>query len=425
MYKSSVYEFLLILLYRGIVDAIYALHIATNYAYAGFVLDVDILRATYSYLLLVICFYFLKTNTNQTFNPILYVIFLILIIPIQTYYAYSGQNTQYFTAMMMFYLLCIGFSNFKIRFDALTLEYGKSFCLSLLVLSVIYMLFSFGVRHGGLLNFNLDLLKVYEFRESSSAIYYTGVNAYLYNWIPKIVVPFLIGYSIYSRQYFFTLVLVAVQVVFFGLTSHKIILFIPVLILFFYWISSTRFNSIYIAISAVISMSLIFVMANFSDDLLLSSLVFRRALFVPAFLDFTYYEFFSNNQLVLLSNSIFSKVIAYPYTMQVSHVIGGALGQEGMWANTGVLATSFMHFGYPGILIFSLMTGLLMSFIDELAKKVQTWIAQTILAVPTINLFVSSDFFTTLLTHGLLLSILILWLMSSTDRQAQADIQSG
>lgn len=420
MYKLTIYEFLLILLYRGVVDAIYAFHTVKNYAYAGFVLDVDMLRATYSYLLLVVCFYFLKTNTNQTFNPILYVIFLILIIPLQTYYAYSGQNTQYFTAMMVFYILSIGFSNFKIEFNALVLEHGKSLCLALLILSVIYMLLSFAVRHGSLLSFNLDLLKVYEFRESSSTVYYAGVNAYLYNWIPKIVMPFLMGYSVYSRQYLFTLLLVAMQIVFFGLTSHKIILFIPALILFFYWISSTRFNSIYIAMSALAGISLIFAMASFSDDLLLSSLVFRRTLFVPAFLDFTYYEFFSNNQLVLLSNSIFSKIIAYPYTMQVGHVIGSFLGQENMWANTGILATSFMHFGYPGILIFSLMTGLLMSFIDELAKKVQTWIAQTILAVPTINLFVGSDFFTTLLTHGLLLSILILWLMSSTDKQLDA-----
>jgi hypothetical protein len=122
-----------------------------------------------------------------------------------------------------------------------------------------------------------------------------------------------------------------------------------------------------------------------------------------------------------MSNSVFSFFIDYPYNSQPPFVIGAYLGFPEQAANTGFLATSFMHFGYVGMILFSVIVGAILRTIDSLAltSNLPIWFVLSLVVVPFFALQNSADLGTALLTHGLVLSLVILWLFSS-DRSRHA-----
>jgi len=153
------------------------------------------------------------------------------------------------------------------------------------------------------------------------------------------------------------------------------------------------------------------------DDIWLGSLFIRRVFFVPPFLTFTYYEFFTLNEFVFWSSSITSLFIDYPYELDPAKEIGVYMGAEGVHANASFLATGYMHAGIPGIIFYGIFVGLLFRLIDSLSVKgVPPWVGVASIIIPMQSLITSADLPTALLTHGVGLSIIILFLLRSAGR---------
>jgi hypothetical protein len=79
-----------------------------------------------------------------------------------------------------------------------------------------------------------------------------------------------------------------------------------------------------------------------------------------------------------------------------------------------------MHAGLTGMLVYGATVGFILSVIDGYSSKglsVNGILA--LLIVPFYNLFTSADLTTSLLTHGLAFSIVMLSLLSSTGRTAR------
>ncbi len=151
-------------------------------------------------------------------------------------------------------------------------------------------------------------------------------------------------------------------------------------------------------------------LAQFFDFTMIGSLILRRLLFVPAHLNFTYLEYFSQNEFVYWSNSMMKNIVNYPYDLQPTQVIGSYLGYENMAANTGFVASGFMHAGYLGVILYTLILIFLLNIINNLSRGVSQFLVLSIIYVALHAAFISSDLLTALLTHGLLVSIFVLWL---------------
>jgi hypothetical protein len=115
-----------------------------------------------------------------------------------------------------------------------------------------------------------------------------------------------------------------------------------------------------------------------------------------------------------MSNSVLGGIINYPFDIPIPNVISQYLyGQDQTWVNTGFFATSYMHFGFIGIILFSIIVGFVFKLIDSIVKnRIPLWLGIAVMIVP-INSLVSADLPTALLTHGIGLGILFLWLISS------------
>ncbi|HCA41342.1 MAG TPA: hypothetical protein DEP01_07605 [Aminobacterium sp.] len=267
----------------------------------------------------------------------------------------------------------------------------------------------------GLHFFNLNLSKVYEFRRASAQTVAQGFFAYLNNWVFKVFNMFLLTWALYKNKKIFIIISLLLQVFFFAISAHKSVLFSPILILLIRYISSKKqlpvlFPFFYLTgIGCSLNIFLLF------NNIWPLSLIVRRALFVPAFLNFKYYLFFQNNPLIYFSNSVFIKrLIHYPYDIPVPLLISEFIGHNPeSWANTGFLGAGYAQLSYLGIIVYSVLIGFILRIVNNSTKTYPFWVGSSLIAIPIFSVFTSSDLTTGLLTHGLALGIFLLWLIKT------------
>jgi hypothetical protein len=134
---------------------------------------------------------------------------------------------------------------------------------------------------------------------------------------------------------------------------------------------------------------------------------------LPGLISGYFYEFFSINPKAYLGHSIFSSFINYPYSSTPPIVVG-----EHYWgqsiitanANANIWADGYANFGYIGMVLFSILLGFILWIYDSISSKINFKIAVLMLCIPAFSLS-NSALLTTILTHGIGLTILLLYLM--------------
>lgn len=283
-----------------------------------------------------------------------------------------------------------------------------------LIVSLLYIGAILAMGGGRYLNF--DLSRVYDLRADAAGIL-PSVFDYLSPLVSKVVVPTALVLSILYRRYFAALVFACCSVLIFGLTAHKSPLFYPLLVLGVYAASSRKQLALLLglAVVAVLGLSLAdFWMARQVDDETFGwtgKLVMRRVFFLPAQLNFMYYDFFSRNDWVWFSNSKLTLGLAdYPYDLSVTHLIGREyFDSESMGANTGWFGSGYMQAGFAGILLYAAVIAAVFRYVDECAQRSGAQALMTAaVIVPVFAMLTSSDLLTAFFTHGLYLNLLVL-----------------
>ncbi|NLC39240.1 MAG: hypothetical protein GX779_08200, partial [Clostridia bacterium] len=307
-----------------------------------------------------------------------------------------------------------------------SLKEGRSMGIGLLLAAVILVAASM-IAKGGLSHFNLDLSRVYEHRRDVGVLIGTGFWGYLNNWAFKVINPALMGWAFWRKKMSLVLAFTGLQVVFFGISSHKAVLFYPAAILAVYLFAERR-RGLHLMTWGLIGV----VLASSACSVLfdyhwLSSLFIRRGFLLPAQLNFVYHELFSQMGHVFMSNSVLAWLFDYPFHVKPVLLVSEYLyGHHDTWANNGFLATGYMHFGYAGMIIFSIIVGMLLWLADILVRKrIPVWLGISILIVPFYSLFVSADLTTALLTHGILPGMFILFIIGKKPVFAGKEMRQG
>ena len=106
-------------------------------------------------------------------------------------------------------------------------------------------------------------------------------------------------------------------------------------------------------------------------------------------------------------------MVDYPYDLPTANIIGEfAYNSYENYANTGWIGSGFMHFHYIGLLIYTLIISIIMSTLDILSNQIGIRSVIALTFIPTITMFTSSDLPTTLITHGLVISVIIVMCIS-------------
>lgn len=85
-----------------------------------------------------------------------------------------------------------------------------------------------------------------------------------------------------------------------------------------------------------------------------------------------------------------------------------------MDAVTGVVGDAYMNFGFIGLALYSILLTIALKLVDTCSRRVDFRVGVSAIAIPAIVL-TNSGLLTALLTHGLLLALLLLYLLPKRD----------
>lgn len=399
------------ILFKILLGYSYVNFVSPVFLYAGMSYEFSLVKYTESWLIFFFFLYFSPALLTKPSDYLITFLNFSYLAPLLVFYSHADANRVHlYYVLLSMTLIHIFKSGRLIKFPFV--KQGKLVAYSILVFG-ISLVSGWMVLSGGLVFFNLDLTRVYEYRSDVGDVINDGVMGYLNVWATKVFGPVLLAIFLWRKYYILSIMVFLLYVFWFGVSSHKSVLFYPFMVTFIWmWFRHTRALSLIpigmlVVLLVSISSFLIF------DQIFVSSMLIRRAFFVPAHLTFVYFEFFSQNEFVYWSNSILSGFFEYNYNLSTAHLIGDYLGTEAA-ANNSFLATGYMHAGLFGVILYGILGGLIFRTFDSLAQDgVPPWFAVCCLIVPSYSFLISSDLPTALLTHGIGMSIVILFLLRS------------
>lgn len=411
--KSQLQMALAVVIFKLVLDISYWLAVSPVYAYSGFTVEPGAGRIVESYLLAIVLGLLLPPNMQRVSQFLVWMLGVSALVPMLSYYSLHSGSRQYLYAAALSFLLvriCITAPPLKVK----ALRRASRAFIWVMVIADFFVALSM-LGRGGLSHFNLDFSQVYVHRREVEALIGTGMFAYLNTWAFKVINPALIAWALWRRRNLALVILLGLQVVYFGVSSHKSVLFSPLLIAAVYFVGTRGVShtvltwclSLAVAVSSFWTVQLGWIWPL--------SLFVRRLFFVPAQLNFAYYELFSSIGHVNLSNGMLGAWLRYPFSYPPQALVSSYVwGHYNTWANTGFLGTSYMHLGYVGMFLFSGVVGGLFLAVDSLVRNgVPAWLGLSVVVVPFHSLILSSDLSTALLTHGLLLALAVLYALSS------------
>lgn len=390
-YFVTLLSFIFICLDLSYVDVI-----EPYFNYMGFKQkNISLLIQSCCYLLSIILSFLVFKLSKQILDRV-FLLFILLFLTFPSIILFkNGGSTLNIVISQVLFILFIGcLISFDIKFRLPRLKIkgvnsGNILLFTVLIGSTPFLLtYKFNVDFQ-----NLLLENIYETRAAQKE----GSNiltAYLYSPMSKIVIPFGLIYFIDTKKRTPLLIFVILGIYFFLVGAHKAVLFGNLFCVMLYYFNSNYFIDyfLYLILGVIlIGASLYF----FSGNIFFSSLIIRRAFFLPALLDTFYFEFFKDIKM-MYSHSFLEGLITNKLGNSSPAIIVGEKYLNGANANNGLISDGYLNFGYVGIALNFLIVGVFYVFIRSLKLK------PIYIGVPFLFFFniLSSAPLTVLLTHG-------------------------
>ncbi|MDA9908467.1 hypothetical protein N9C86_00800 [Schleiferiaceae bacterium] len=354
------------------------------------------------------------------------VLFLFTIAPIVVFFRFnpSASTGGLFLYLYQFIVIIVGLSlKGKVLKNHKPIYVNKSLVNGVLIM-LILIPFSILVLEGGLSNWNINPELVYDYRNSNSnKVVLTGFLAYLTMWSLVIFANYLIVYYFISKQYNRVLILVLFYFLWYGMTGHKSFLMYPVFSIFVFFILKHKEPSYFLLRNLSLFIGVAYIVDNIFFPLpFLTSTFTRRLLFIPANTAFAYYDYFGQQGFLYWSNSFLKSFIDYEHSVSPALLIGKYMGDSTMVANNSFLSTGYMHFGFLGATIYSVMFVFLIKSLPGINRTKASIAKVAIISLPIFQLITSSDFLTTLLTHGLAIGLFVIMITKAPSYEDSCNI---
>lgn len=351
-------------------------------------------------------------NPSDLYNWLYY---CFLLIPSAVLSACQGSNRYHLLLMFLALWLLILFRRVfepvvcrqvvfnRVNFMILPYQSVAIFITIILIFLVIYV--------HGVFNFNFDL--VYDFRFEITNNMPVALK-YLMPLASGALVGYFAAQSLHRGEFLGILFIVVMGVLFFGFSSHKSMLFNPLVAISGYILLKMQRPHLLImlglSILAIVSLAL-----PEDKNAMLGNLFINRTVFIPSQINFTYFDFFSAHPFMLWAESKVSMgLVATDLPMPVMYYIGELMtGNAAISANTGWVANAYMNAGIMGIVICASMIGFMFSAIDFWAKVYGKQLVGAAFLVPVITLMLSADLLIVLLTSGLFVLLMIFHLTTT------------
>lgn len=396
--KQGLFLFL-VLLYRGGLDAIYRCSIVPFWDYQNFTYTPVAWQVFYSWLFLLFyslgIYSFVNKSQNVTANVAL-LFFFIRLIPFTSLIACKEQSADFiFWESLYWILLLLFFKCFKpVKIPNMGNSDVWIYVLTLILMLTVIFISGYYTHF----RLNFSLMNVYELRGEAREF---GVPLPLnYLWPAATnILPILLIYYLQKGKRWVVCFIIFVIFLNFSITGSKSVLFKLLFCLFLYFFMKR--NVLKLLPWLFLLLCAASLLENWLVDTnLISAMIIRRVLYIPVLLDSLYYDFLTQE------NSLF-------YTQgkdAVQFLIGEEyFGKAEMRANNGAFSDAFMNLKEWGCIIYPFLYAMFFKCCENAFRGINEQIVffASLLIVTTLG---SSEFTTALLTHGVFLLCLTLYL---------------
>lgn len=278
-----------------------------------------------------------------------------------------------------------------------------------LVLTLLYVAIAHSSMH--FVNIFTQSADMYAYREQNSEVESLGGIAYVQGWLFGAFYPFLlVSYLKMKRRKMALLPLIGYFLLF-AVDMQKMTFLMPFALIFMYYIISLNEEKIcnYLhSFMMVCILLLSLVLYIFQDDEIvfaIAAIVLLRTVCVAGWLTQFYIHFFNENPYTYYSHINIVNYIteSYPYTEPLGKVV--AYGSQNANANF-FLTDGVAACGLVGIVMIGLFFATILMFINSISARYKKS-DMFIMFMPTIAYFLNASIFTTLLSSGLFILIIL------------------
>lgn len=414
--KNRIIWIVSIVFYRIVLDVSYINFVSLDIWHDGFVFKFDWVRLAESLVACALMCAITSSRYNNKGDYFSLWLLMIVFMPLTSFYAYSKVDVLWFWMLIAQYLIfnlsLNTFVKYPLKFklcigDASNYKY---YITTLLVAMLFVVYYVEGLTNG--MVFSLSPKIVYARRAYVAEHLHMGVLSYVESWVVKVFLIYIMLDGLECKRYWQALCAWAVSILLFAILAHKAYLIVPnaALVLYFCWPKIKENYSIVPQIMGVLALATFVSFAVFNIHIY-ESIYIRRLLFIPAKLNFLYYDFFSTKPSLFFSNGFMSSIIDYPLEKAYPYVIGEfyQIGGKDAAANNGFLATGYMQLGWLGVVLYPTIAAGLAAIVVKLSERSSKFIV-SVSFYPFMILFTSSDLPTAILTHGIGVLLLLLWM---------------
>lgn len=285
------------------------------------------------------------------------------------------------------------------------------FLLMLCALNLIGIIWISGFKY-----LNFDVLKVYDFREDARRAL-PGFFGYLYAFSVKAALPIAFVLAARNGARLHIALVVFFSIMFFALTANRAPLFQILLIGGVYWMLGRKNSEsyflagmIFLVLMGVLSFGL-----SPGSPPTLGTFVVYRMLLIPALISWQYFDYFGVHGRFFqwADSKITLGLVDSPDSLPMINVIGDEYwGSASITANVGWLGSGYGNGGMLGILLYSVLLGVVIAYVHAYGKKVGNRVSISLMFMPIFHALTGADFVTLLISQGLGMAMLVLALLS-------------
>ena len=424
MKKNIIVYLLTYIVYVCFLMICYNNYLITAYGYYGFKNYINTTSLLSSLVVLAFTFiiiYKQKTNTYSKF--IVYILLLINFVPSVITFFYMPFSFKYFFLLIVYWGMMILYVNFfnKLSIKDNQKRFKSNMINVYIIVAIELIVMVLIVRYTGI---NLNVSTVYDLRNNYFQMKIPTYLSYLYAAF-KVVNPLLFVYLYNKRKKFFCSLTVAIQIVAFLADGSKSTLFsIFLAYIIIKYIQKKKIKDFldndktkYYILLGVAAVNVIgFLEFKLIKKSYLYNYFIRRTFFIPSLLNHYYYDFFSVNSFDYFRQSILGKLgFSSVYSVKIQNLIGQVyFSDPNMLANNGLFSDAYMNLGSIGMIIMPFLVCMALRFLDYCSRNISSYYLIMVLILVSYT-FISSSFFTVLLTHGYILLCLIILIILPKD----------
>jgi hypothetical protein len=419
-------------LYVIIFSLVYNSVIVPVWRYAGFQSIATPARAACGALLAVMPSLWMPIGLKRPSQILYWLLYLLVVVPVCLVPIYALQDQSsgplLFAACIVGMLALVGMV-YRLPLLPLLRVHLKSYEFTVILAFLSAVSYALILTAFGLHFRYVALADVYivrsQFEETLS--HTSPLVAYAVCWQMYVINPLLMAMGFTSRRILLAVAGLIGQFAIYSIAGFRDVLFSAAFLLYLLWAMRSRkpFGT-RLALTWTAIFGSAAALEFFGYSRTLAALIGERMTGTPGLLTGYYYEFFSTHPKALLGHSIFKSIIDYPYVLEPRRMIGFVYFHDsGMSANANLWADAYANFGYAGIVCFTLLLALVLWLYDSSSAGRNRYVTALVIALPAFAL-ANSALLTSLLTHGIGLAMLLMYLMPPTmDDMSRLPISLG